>query len=68
MHSHVSIKKKKQKQTHNPLRHLVYLVSKGVSESLSVVYNSLWPHGLYSHWNSPGQNTEVGNHSLPQGI
>ena len=22
--------------------------------------NSLWPHGLYSPWNSPGQNTGVG--------
>ena len=28
------------------------------SESCSVVSNSLWPHGLYSPWNSPGQNTE----------
>ena len=30
------------------------------SESRSVVSNSLWPHGLYSPWNSPGQDTEVG--------
>ena len=30
-----------------------------VSESHSVVSDSLWPHGLYSPWNSPGQNTEV---------
>ena len=29
--------------------------------------NSLWPHGLYSPWNSPGQNTGVGNLSLLQG-
>ena len=29
------------------------------SESHSVVSNSLWPHGLYSPWNFPGQNTEV---------
>ena len=29
---------------------------------------SLHPHGLYSPWNSPGQNTEVGSHSLLQGI
>ena len=28
----------------------------------------LWPHGLYSPWNSPGQNTGVGGHSLLQGI
>ena len=27
------------------------------SESCSVVSNSLWPHGLYSPGNSPGQNT-----------
>ena len=38
------------------------------SESLSVVSNSLQPHGLYSPWNSPGQNTGVGNLSLLQGI
>ena len=30
--------------------------------------NSLRPHGLYSPWNSPGQNTEVGSSSLLQGI
>ena len=29
------------------------------SESLSVMYDSLWPHGLYSPWNSLGQNTGV---------
>ena len=29
---------------------------------------SLWPHGLYSPWNSPGQSTEVGSLSLLQGI
>ena len=29
--------------------------------------DSLWPHGLYSPWNSPGQNTRVGRHSLLQG-
>ena len=38
------------------------------SESLSVVSGSLWPHGLYSPWNSPGQNTGVGSCSLLQGI
>ena len=38
------------------------------SESHSVVLNSLWPHGLYSPWNSPGQNTRVGSLSLLQGI
>ena len=38
------------------------------SESCSVVSNSLQPHGLYSPWNSPGQNTGVGSLSLLQGI
>ena len=38
------------------------------SESHSVVSDSLWPRGLYSPWNSPGQNTGVGNLSLLQGI
>ena len=38
------------------------------SESHSVVSNSLWPHVLYSPWNSPGQNTGVGNLSLLQWI
>ena len=38
------------------------------SENLSVMCNSLWPHGLYSPWNSPGQNAGVGSLSLPQGI
>ena len=38
------------------------------SESRSVVSNSLQPHGLYSLWNSPGQNTRVGSLSLIQGI
>ena len=30
--------------------------------------NSLQPHGQYSPWNSPGQNTGVGSLSLLQGI
>ena len=38
------------------------------SESRSVVSDSLWPHGLYSPRNSPGQNTRVGSLSLLQGI
>ena len=36
--------------------------------SCSVMSNSLQPHGLYSSWNSPGQNTEVCSLSLLQGI
>ena len=35
-------------------------------ESCSVVSDSLWPHGLYSPRNSPGQNTGVGRLSLLQ--
>ena len=38
--------------------------SERVSESRSVMCNSLEPHGLYSPWNSPGQNTGVGSLSL----
>ena len=38
------------------------------SESCSVMSDSLRPHGLYSPWNSPGQNTGVGSLSLLQGI
>ena len=36
------------------------------SESCSVVSNSLWPHGLYSSWDSPGRDTGVGSLSLLQ--
>ena len=39
-----------------------------LSKSCSVVSDSLWPHGLYSPWNSAGQNTGVGSLSLLQGI
>ena len=42
--------------------------SPGGSESYSVMPNSLRPHGLYSPWNSLGQNTKVGSLSLLQGI
>ena len=45
-----------------------FLVQESESESHSVVSDSLRPHGLYSPWNSPGQNTGVGSHSLLQGI
>ena len=38
------------------------------SESRSVMTDSLQLHGLYSPWNSPGQNTRVGSLSLLQGI
>ena len=39
-----------------------------VCESHSVMSNSLRPHGLYTPWTSPGQNTGVGSLSLFQGI
>ena len=42
---------------------LAYLVS----ESHSVVSDSLRPHGLYSPWNSPGRNTGVCSLSLSRG-
>ena len=37
------------------------------SESRSVVSSSLQPHGLYSSWNSEGQNTGVGKLFPPPG-
>ena len=37
-------------------------------ESHSIMSNSLWPQGLYSPWNSLGQNTGVGSLSLLQRI
>ena len=39
-----------------------------VNESHSVVFDSLRPHGLYSPWNSLGQNIGVGSLSLLQAI
>ena len=47
---------------------LLRLWVEGESESRSVVYDSLWPHGLYSPWNSSGQNTGVGSPFFLQGI
>ena len=41
---------------------------RGESESRSVVSDSLQAHGLYSPWNSPGQDAGVGSLSLLQGI
>ena len=40
---------------------------KSESESHSVMPSSLRPHGLYSPWNSPGQDIGVGSLSLLQG-
>ena len=44
------------------------MILKVKSESCSIMSNSLWPHGLYDPWNSPGQNTGVGRFSLLQGV
>ena len=54
-----------------PKGHECHLNSESVSHS--VVYDSLWLHGLYParllhSWNSLGANTGVGSHSLLQGI
>ena len=38
-----------------------------MSESHSVMSNSLPPHGLYGPWNSPGQNIGVGSVLVPEG-
>ena len=35
---------------------------------VTVLSDSLWPHGLCSPWNSPGQNIGVGSLSFLQGI
>ena len=37
-------------------------------KSHSIMSDSLQPHGLYSPWNSPGQNTGVGSLSFLEGI
>ena len=37
-------------------------------ERCSFMSDSSRPHGLYSPWNSPGQNTGAGSLSLLQGI
>ena len=44
------------------------LITDSESESCSVVSDSLWPHRLFSSWNSPAQNTRVGSLSLLQEI
>ena len=49
--------------------HLAYLTyMQGESESHSVMSSSLRPHGLYSTWNSLGQNIGMCSQSLLQGI
>ena len=50
------------------LENIITFRMKSESESCSVMSNSSQPCGLYSPWNSPGQNTEVGSLSLHQGV
>ena len=52
----------------NQIKKQLYWKTAWVSESCSVLFDSLRHHGLYSPWNSPGQNTGVGSLSLLQGI
>ena len=42
-----------------------YVMKVKVSQSC---LTSLWPHGLHTPWNSPGQNTRVDSCSFLQGI
>ena len=51
-----------------PFRLIDLILQSSESESHFVVSSSLQLHERYSPWNSPGQNTVVGNHSLLQGI
>ena len=55
-------------KNHSQVTHLGIWVVGMWSESHSAVSDSLRPRGLYSLWNSPGQNTAVGSLSLLQGI
>ena len=43
-------------------------INESENESHSIVSDSLWPHGLYSWWTSPGQNTAVARLSVCQRI
>ena len=59
----------RQEAKPNAILLLWYLyVHESESESHSVVSDSLWLRGLYSSWNSLGQNTGVGSLSLLQGL
>ena len=59
----------KQHQKEQPSeRCLIYIKIWSQCESRSVMSNSLWPHGLYSTWNSPDQNMEASSLSFLQGI
>ena len=57
-----AVEETNRKQNARPkYRHIITLdINSLKSESRSVMSDSLRPHGLYSPWNSPGQNTGVG--------
>ena len=58
-----------KRRTESHLRGVLELLgSKVKSESHSAMSDSSQPQGLYSPWNSPGQNPGVGSLSLLQGI
>ena len=44
-----------------------YGIGKRSEVKVTHSYLTLWPHRLYSPWNSPGQNTRVGSLSRLQG-
>ena len=47
---------------------VMYGCEKSASGNHSLMSGSLQPHGLYSPWNSGGQDIGVGSHSLLQGV
>ena len=49
-------------------RQILYCCSHQGSSKYNGSAMTLWPHGLYSPWNSPGQNIGMGSLSLLQGI
>ena len=74
--SYTPIKNKKFWKRNSQLKKIIlilfrksfYLYQKVISECCSVVSDYLRHHGLYSPWNSPGQNTGEGSLSLLQGL
>ena len=61
---HIICESKILKKNINTTKFLSFIIR----ESHSVMSDSLWPHDLYSPWNSPDQNTGVGILSLLQQI
>ena len=47
---------------------IVMVILRNERQGGSVMFDSLWPKGLYSPWNYPGQNIGVGCFSLFGGI